>query len=116
VNTKRLRKIRQRLWEADSRCYWCGRPTVLPLKKTRGQGVLDPNNATLDHLISRLNPIRHQLPYYPASLMVLSCYECNNRRGQREDKLLRSISKWNSAEELKKVLTSYRLSIYLPPE
>jgi 5-methylcytosine-specific restriction endonuclease McrA len=101
-NTKRLRRIRKRLWDQDKRCHYCKEETVWWVKE--GKEKMPPNAATLDHIISRLNPVRHTLPYYPSSLIVLACNKCNNERGAREDITLRSKVNWESRVQLKSIL------------
>jgi len=99
---KRYRKIRRALWEANPHCHFCGCLTCWWTKPT---GPMPSNGATLEHLISRLNPIRYQLKEYPRSLFVLACNKCNHERGVYEDRRLRQMVSWNSKEQLKKVLT-----------
>jgi len=103
-NTRRLRRIRKSLWEKDPHCHWCGVKTVW-WAKALGHAEKPKNAATLDHLVSRLDPKRYKMEYYPRSLFVIACDCCNNNRGKREDVALRKITEWHTREELKKVLT-----------
>ena len=66
-------------------CHWCRKLCFLP-----GEACyLRPNNgklggkaATLDHLYSRLNPLRHQKVEGPRH--VMACSTCNNQRARAE--------------------------------
>jgi 5-methylcytosine-specific restriction endonuclease McrA len=111
ANTRRLRKIRRRLWENNPCCHWCGVKTVWWVEAL-GHVEKPKNAATLDHLISRLNPQRYQMSEYPSELMVIACDKCNNERGKREDVSLRRITEWNSRKELKEVLTDPNLMVH----
>lgn len=73
---------RLRMFRRDPHCYWCGIQTVLGAE---GQS----NHATVDHLYSRLHPLR---PTYhvagsdrTAVLHVLSCAQCNQARGLADE-------------------------------
>lgn len=103
ANTKRLRKIRRKLWEADCRCAYCHQPTVW-WAQPDGHAEKPPNAATLDHKISRLDPKRYLMDHYPSTEFVLACDRCNNSRGAREDISLRRKVNWNSREQLKNIL------------
>jgi 5-methylcytosine-specific restriction endonuclease McrA len=113
ANTKRFRTIRRRLFDADPHCHWCHCRTVWWVKATNHKNK-PPNAATLDHLISRLNPLRYKMPSYPKELFVLACQSCNHKRGVQEDIALRHKAHWNSREELKKVLTDPELIVQFP--
>ena len=102
ANTKRLRAIRRRLWEANPHCHYCGIETIW--HSSKHNETLPDNAATIDHVISRLDPRRYLLPYYPSSLFVLACSRCNHERGAREDTSLRQKVQWNSREHLKEIL------------
>ena len=97
-NTKRLRKLRRELWEKNPKCHYCGVTTTWEIP---ANGKITSTAATLDHLVSRLNPARYTMDHYPSSLLVLCCSKCNNGRGRREDIILQKQVKWNSKEELK---------------
>ena len=62
---------RQRLYEEDPYCHWCGVHTV--------EGGSGNNRATLDHIKSRL--VRRSGEY---SEVVIACYRCNNARAAEE--------------------------------
>jgi hypothetical protein len=70
----------QRLWEQDPRCYWCGRNTVLGAYRRGDKYLPARDGATRDHLITRnhAEPGQHRP-------VVLSCADCNNRRGGKSE-------------------------------
>ena len=103
ANTKKLRKVRRKLWEQNPHCHWCG---CLTDWYNPPNGNLPPNAATIDHLLSRLNPERYYLPYYPQSLMVIACYKCNTERGAREERELLQQIQWTTRANLKNLLTN----------
>lgn len=79
-----LRILKIRLWERDNRCHWCRKPTVLTDIKG---GQLPPNSATIDHLISRLNParwVKKKKGQKNERRRVLACYSCNQKRSFQE--------------------------------
>lgn len=89
TQTKRLKRRRRELFEADPTCHWCGIVTVW-----RDNPALPPpdDTATLDHLYCRSHPLR-RVPHdgsYPR--YVLACYKCNNERSADEDIHARRIS------------------------
>lgn len=80
---QRHKARRLRLWkEQEGRCYWCHCLTVLPPggRKPRRYRYA-PNEATLDHLRDRLDPLRRTDPG-GEQRHVMACNECNNRRGR----------------------------------
>ena len=78
-------KLRRRaLWQADPRCHWCGRQTLLP--GTPGLKAAAGITATLDHLYSRFHPERSR-----DNTMVLSCAPCNAGRARRENLVFRDV-------------------------
>jgi hypothetical protein len=64
------------LWRRDSRCFWCGRPTVL----SPPNGFVPDLAATLDHLDSRLRGRNTQA----LGRTVLACKRCNLTRNDIE--------------------------------
>lgn len=78
------REFKLKLWQADPRCYWCKRVTYL-LNIPEIQGPAPPLMCTIDHLISRYHPERYVKRH---QTKVLSCYECNAKRGIEETKKL----------------------------
>lgn len=83
LGNSRLGRRKVRLWLSDPRCHWCGRVTVLAslIGKRRQFAEL----ATIDHLYSRLHPLRSAPKRHPREeRTVIACHECNLRRSQRE--------------------------------
>ena len=78
------RDIKLKLHQADPRCHWCKRITILTnIPEIRGEP--DPLMATIDHLVSRYHPerwVRRNMT------KVLACYECNARRSREETESL----------------------------
>lgn len=89
------------LHHSDPHCHWCGVETITPKAitkryeiyklpaKERKKELYPPNMATVDHLYSRLNPVR---AYYKRTKrdipVVLSCAQCNHERGVEEHRHL----------------------------
>ena len=64
-----------------SRCFWCECELVkYPLEKGE---TLPHNYATIDHLYSKLHPLRKTYPTGERRL-VLSCHKCNDERNELE--------------------------------
>lgn len=75
----------KKLWEADPKCHWCGKPTVLilvPPGVAIGGRVF--NAATIDHLRSRLDPNRQEPNSGVDIRTVLACWRCNQQRNDFE--------------------------------
>lgn len=85
------RELKEKLWQFDKRCHWCGIETKL-LNVPEIEGPAPDDMATIDHLVSRYD-IRRWIKRGNAK--VLSCYKCNARRAAEETASL-------SKEELKK--------------
>ena len=80
--TKRRRKT---LWEQNPHCCYCDCLTILPEDlpeeyfKVSSNGLqqqakaLPDNTATIEHVYSRLNPLRRKR----AGILLLSCLKCN---------------------------------------
>jgi 5-methylcytosine-specific restriction endonuclease McrA len=69
---------RRRLARDDSpECWYCGIQTAE--YDTPGGGTCTPDQATIEHLVSRRNPMRHVPGSDPRR--VLACFDCNNSRG-----------------------------------
>jgi len=77
------RSLKLELWQADPRCHWCHRVTVLTDIK-RIEGRADPLMATIDHVVSRIYPHRWVKKRKGQRRKVLSCYECNHKRSVQE--------------------------------
>ncbi len=83
-------KLRIRLWKEDPHCRFCKVLTILPeslpaeIKNGRRNIKSVPDNmATIDHLESRLNPVRRKLRGMLS--VTLSCNKCNFERNREEE-------------------------------
>lgn len=68
------------MFRRDPHCYWCGVRTVLDAEGK-------PNHATVDHLYSKLHPLRptkHKTGDRTVVLHVLACSGCNGLRGRAD--------------------------------
>lgn len=89
------RRLKEKLHKRNPYCYWCKKPTVLAPSPSNGRHF--PNEATIDHLISRWHSERFQ----KGSEIVLACYECNyNRNLQEQEKIPLEMRQARSAGEL----------------
>lgn len=82
---KNQRKRRKRLLSENPYCHWCGKG-VFEYKVQKGNTEPD-DMATLDHLRSRLHPLK-RAPNGGEPLTVLSCRKCNHLRGAEEERSL----------------------------
>lgn len=84
----RTKKQRQRLHKHNPHCHWCGRLTIL-IERTSNINMKlrphQPDEATIDHLRSRFDPARRTNIQPTERRHVLSCYECNIKRGREEE-------------------------------
>lgn len=69
---------RLQMFNQSSECYWCGREMVF--ESTEREPL---NLATVDHLRSRLHPLRRA----GGGKVVLACWSCNQARGMIEVQL-----------------------------
>ncbi len=75
------RALKEKLWNENPRCHWCGRLTALT---NLASGILPLDAATIDHLYSRYN-FQRWVRRKPGEIrQVLACYECNQRRSIEE--------------------------------
>lgn len=80
--SKSLRNQLIKMHTENPRCTWCLKKTILiPLERLRGMKgkTLPPRMATIDHLYSRLDPLRYKQPLGIKS-HVLACRRCNLKR------------------------------------
>lgn len=89
MSTKSLAKKRERLWNEDPHCHYCGVETILKpchLKREWLAMSWDERNrlATIDHIRPRHHPDRTKPPEPGETLLVLSCWRCNNDRDKQE--------------------------------
>jgi hypothetical protein len=81
------RRRREKLWKIDPRCHWCKRATILVDRSLNGnKGPFDPLEATIDHINTRYD--KRYTTHCNEELTVLSCRECNNKRGKEREALV----------------------------
>ena len=94
---KRLRDQRWRMWQKDSRCYYCHQETTweCPI-----DGKLSLSAATTEHLVDKLDLARTK----PGSEKrhVLACNKCNNQRSNLKVKQVN--------EQIRKIVQDQKLS------
>ena len=73
---KTMQRYRCQLFTVNPHCYWCGRLTIW---HNPPDGILQPESATVDHIVSRYNR-----GWNAPTDIVLACFECNQRRCQNE--------------------------------
>jgi len=79
--SKNKKKRRERLFNEHPYCHWCG-VGLIQIEHIRHKS--DPSNmATIDHRYGKLDP-RRKDTQDPDAQSVLSCWGCNNRRGQED--------------------------------
>lgn len=84
---KHRRRRLLHLWEVNQCCHWCKRLTLLIFRGSltnKNPLAYLPNEAVMDHLYSRLDGRRRQIKD-ETEVTVLSCWECNNKRGALEE-------------------------------
>lgn len=85
--TSHRRRQRALMWKLQGgRCFWCDRLTVLPPVGEGRRKFIPDNEATIDHLDSRLSPERGRHP--GKYRRVMACLLCNNRRREWNVRLL----------------------------
>lgn len=77
--------------QQHGRCYWCGCHMVMP-NPVKGQ-VPPLNEATLDHLDSRLSRERGTFP--GQGRHVAACRQCNEQRASQEVASLSLLELWS---------------------
>lgn len=85
MSKRRHRRIFN-LWMRDHRCHWCGRATILVFRcfELQKKYHVRDDEATIDHLHSRVKcDSRPQMPI-GVETTVLACSKCNNERQRRE--------------------------------
>ena len=97
------------LFESDSHCYWCGRLTRFGSRKhpdTRPRGNRLPKDlATLDHIVSHLAIPRSDPAWNTfKNVIVLSCFECNQRRQIEEGRTIPKEELWKRSGRYPMVL------------
>lgn len=76
--------IRAQFARQGGKCWWCGKAINIIADLTPGYRI-KPDDATLEHLDSRLNPMRGQVE---GQRRVVACSQCNQARGAAELKAL----------------------------
>jgi len=76
-----LRQLKLKLYKENPYCYHCGCKTLLT---NISSGKLPKNAATIDHLISRMNPGRWIKKKKGQRRKVLACFKCNHNRSVQE--------------------------------
>lgn len=83
MGSQQMKRRRRNLFAVDPYCWYCG-CEVREYKLPHG-GRQQPDQATVEHLVSKRHPMRgsqHGL------LKVLACYDCNVSRGHWTGRLL----------------------------
>lgn len=80
MNTRRMRKIRLRLFKLNPHCCWCGRLTVWWARAPKAGVRIPLRIATLDHLHPVGDPLRVRHVGCACQVYVLACRRCNNSR------------------------------------
>lgn len=116
-NAYKDRKQRERLFrEQGGLCYWCKVPMSQPSRgpdRHKRKNFAD-NEATLDHLDSRLSPTRRQR--CDGELRhVVACRRCNEQRGKEEQAALPREELWRRSGSYPLVLTLEALLELVPP-
>lgn len=83
LNSRRKQLVK--MWKQDPHCRQCGRLTVLSVYKNHK--AIPDNTATLEHVFSRLNPLR-LLKTPGVKRRTLLCRACNQTNGLKEQKAL----------------------------
>lgn len=77
------REQRTKLWRRNPRCYYCGIHTVNINRAGNGKSkAFRDDEATLEHLHSRLNPERGQ--HRGKRTHVIACRKCNLAKAREE--------------------------------
>jgi hypothetical protein len=85
MHTKYIRKRRNKLFQEDPHCHWCGRELILPEECKQDKQNWQPDNmATIDHLRSRFSINRQEPNHTKETRLVLACYRCNEVRNDQE--------------------------------
>lgn len=83
ANTSKSRAVqRQELFlKQNGRCYWCQEPMTPTLPtRTRTDPPYPKTMCTLDHVVNKLDPRRHQRPRSDEVRRVAACLACNEDR------------------------------------
>jgi hypothetical protein len=81
-----VKRRRRYLYRVDPHCWYCG-IRVFDYDYPGG-GTQKPDQATLEHLVSKRNPMRRTDIGMYITARVLACYDCNYERGKWTSLLL----------------------------
>lgn len=96
MSKQALRRQREELFRQQAgRCYWCGSDLVLPQYPPPRHCSPPRNEATIDHLDSRLSPERGQ--HRQELRHVVACRDCNGKRNRQEQAALPREELWRRA-------------------
>ena len=88
----RLRRRRKRLFRDDPHCSYCGVELV--------EAPNVPNEATIEHTVSRLHPLRGKIH----GRRLLVCRQCNNEHNVSEERAMSTEELWRRAGHLERML------------
>lgn len=95
MGSQQMKRRRRNLFAADPYCWYCG-CAVYEYRLPHG-GPQAPDQATVEHLISKRHPMRGE---HHGLRKVLACYECNVSRGHWTGRLLAEDQRqWREADE-----------------
>jgi hypothetical protein len=87
MDTHRKHKKIGKLMKIDPHCYYCG--IGLIWYKTTGNEKLPHNFATIEHLYDKYEPEkRREFHKKCQSQTVISCFRCNQKRGEERTKMI----------------------------
>ena len=101
-----IRKCRDDAYLRDPHCHWCGKH-VYKYKKTNVGADPKHDYATADHILSEWNPLRRNISEL-AQKIVLSCYDCNQRRADEDRELA-----YEKYPELERFREDERIALYI---
>lgn len=79
------RSLKLKLFKESDRCYYCNCQMILTNVSNIKSGQSLPDNAaTIEHLISRLEPSRFVKKKKGTRRKVLACYKCNHSKSVLE--------------------------------
>jgi len=91
------RRRLENLWHTDPHCSHCGQLTIL-VDPQKDRPFYD-NEATIDHVYSRLDPRRYVPKQKGEVRRILACRKCNGERGGEENRALSLRTRRRLAQE-----------------
>lgn len=73
-----LKNIAKIYHRENGKCFWCGRKVKCPWTNKESNGIIFDDHGTKDHLLPKSHGGTSKVYN-----LVLSCYGCNNIRGNR---------------------------------